>query len=332
MSADRELTFIINEDLVDLRIDKALGGLPEVGSRSRAEWLIGEGRVLLGGKAVKSSLKTKFGDRFSVRIPDVGDDTGLKATPMALDILHEDADLIVLNKPAGLVMHPAAGHADDTLVNALIAHTPDLSFKFGEKRPGIVHRLDRDTSGVLVVAKNDGAHEKLSIQFRERTTHRSYRALVLGSLKADHGVFTSYLARHPTHRKKFASVKGVFTEKNPPPLGKWARTNYEVLQRLSSQLSYVKLKLDTGRTHQIRVHLSEAGAPIVADELYGALKKISSVPDISTRDWLKSFPRFALHASELGFKHPTTQLPLFFKVGWPEDLRPLLEHKGIKDL
>lgn len=332
MSDDQELTFEITEAHVDLRIDKALGSLPEIGSRSRAEWLIGEGRVRLGGKPVKSSLKTKLGDFFSVLIPDAGNATELKATPMELDILHEDGDLIVLNKPAGLVMHPAAGHADDTLVNALIAHTKDLSFRFGEKRPGIVHRLDRDTSGVLVVAKNDDAHEKLSLQFRERTIHRIYRALVLGNLRADKGVFTSYLARHPTHRKKFASVKGVFTEKDPPPLGKWARTNYQVLQRVSPMLSYVQLKLDTGRTHQIRVHLSEAGAPIVADELYGALKKISGVPDISTREWLKSFPRFALHASELGFKHPTTGAQLSFKVGWPDDLRPLLESKGIKDL
>lgn len=332
MSEDREIIFHIDENLVGLRIDKALGSLAEVGSRSRAEWLIGEGRVRLGGQIVKSSLKTRLGDEFSVLIPDLGDETVLKATPMELDILHEDGDLIVLNKPAGLVMHPAAGHSDDTLVNALLAHTQDLSFKFGEKRPGIVHRLDRDTSGVLVVAKNDLAHEKLSLQFRERSIHRIYRALVVGNLRSEKGAITSYLTRHPTHRKKFASVKGEFSDKNPPPLGKWARTNFEVLQRVSPLLHYVKLKLDTGRTHQIRVHLSEAGAPIVADELYGALKKIPGIPDVATREWLKSFPRFALHASELGFRHPTTGQPMTFKVPWPDDLRPLLEAKGIKDL
>lgn len=332
MSEDREIIFRIDPTLVGLRIDKALGSLPAVGSRSRAEWLIAEGRVRIAGQPVKPSLRTRLGDEFAVMIPESGDQDLLVATEIPLDILHEDADIIVLNKPAGLVMHPAAGHADDTLVNALLAHTKDLSFKFGEKRPGIVHRLDRDTSGVLVVAKNDTAHEVLSRQFRERSIHRVYRALAIGTFRADQGSFTSYLARHPTHRKKFASVRGEFSEKNPPPLGKWARTNYRVLQKISPLLHYLQLKLDTGRTHQIRVHLSENGTPIVGDELYGALKKISAIPDPATREWLKSFPRFALHAAELGFLHPTSGVPLLFKVGWPEDLRPLLEAKGVTDL
>lgn len=331
-SSSRELIITADESWVGNRIDKALGAHPEVGSRSKAEWLISENRVRLPSGPVKSSYKVKSGDFFHVLLPEVASTAELKPFELPLDIVHEDKDLIVINKPAGLVMHPSAGHEDDTLVNALLAHTQDLSFKFGERRPGIVHRLDRDTSGLLVVAKNDQTHESLALQFRARSIHRIYQALTLGKSLNESGSFTSYLARHPTHRKKFASVRGNFSDKNPPPLGKFARTHYKVLQKVSPQVQFVQLKLDTGRTHQIRVHLSEFGSPIVGDELYGALKKLPNISNMDIRNILKQFPRFALHAAELGFQHPTTGQTLSFKVSWPDDLKAFLKNVGVRGI
>lgn len=326
----QEIVFIPEVEHVGVRIDKVIGALDAVGSRSRGEWLIDAGLVILGGKPIKSSYKIRTGDQFTLKIPLSSESTDLVPMKMDLEILHEDSELIVLNKPAGLVVHPAAGHEQDTLVNALLAHTQDLSFKFGEKRPGIVHRLDRDTSGILVVAKNDRSHELLSQQFRDRSIHRLYLALAIGSLRNKEAALTSFLARHPTHRKKYASVRGDFSQESPVPAGKWAKTHYQVLQSLSSQLHYLKIKLETGRTHQIRVHLSEAGAPVVGDELYGALKKINSLASVDQRNLIRSFPRFALHASELGFVHPKSHEKMFFKVGWPDDLGPLLEKLGVR--
>jgi 23S rRNA pseudouridine1911/1915/1917 synthase len=315
--------------MVGLRLDKALSLLPEIQSRSRAEALIEQGRVLVNDKLAKSSYALKGSDSVKINWPEP-QTTELQPYYLKLEILFEDHDLLVVNKPAGLVVHPAAGHAQDTLVNALIAHTDDFHMKFGDERPGIVHRLDKDTSGVLVVAKNDQTQEQISNQFRARTVHRIYFAACLGLPARTEGMLQSFLARHPIDRKKFASVLGedrriLQEQKNPPPIGKWAVTRYQVLERSSQGISYLKLKLETGRTHQIRVHLSEMGNPIIGDHLYGADKKLKSISSSHLRETLSQFPRFALHAAELGFQHPRTHQNLSFSVPWPEDLRPTLQ-------
>jgi len=304
------------------RLDKALSFLPEIQSRSRAEQLIDSGHILVNGKNQKASYQVQPNDQIQISFPEAKS-SEIKPLEMKLDILFEDSSLIVLNKPPGLVVHPAAGHSDDTLVNALVAHTQDLSMKFGEDRPGIVHRLDRDTSGILVVAKNDETQEKLSKQFRDRTIHRIYYAICLGVPRKQQGVIQSYLARHPTHRKKYASVlnseRKIITEKiDNPRFGKWAITHFKVIKTHPASISYLQLKLETGRTHQIRVHLSEAGCPILGDELYGSPRKIKAVPGAQLQGLLQAAPRCALHAAELGFVHPKTGEEMSFSVDWPD--------------
>lgn len=256
--------------------------------------------------------------------------SGLQTLDIALDILYEDSDLLVVNKPAGLVVHPGAGHLHDTLVNALLAHTKDLSMKFGEDRPGIVHRLDRDTSGLLVVAKNDFAHEKLVLQFKNRNVHRIYFAGCLGIPAKPQGRIQSFLARHPVDRMRYASVLGadkkqIRDPEFPSQTGRWSITNYWTLKKTGPGLSYLKLKLETGRTHQIRVHLSEMGCPILGDTLYGAARKLNSIKSVSAREVIGAIPRMALHAAELGFIHPTTGKDLFFSVHWPADISQALK-------
>ena len=306
-----------------------MGSHPDIRSRSRAESLIAAGHVTSQKQVLKSSFKLTEGLTLEVLIPEALPNH-LVPLERPLDIVFEDSDLLVVNKPAGLVVHPAAGHAQDTLVNMLLAHTKDLSMGFGENRPGIVHRLDRDTSGLLVIAKNDFTHHALSEKFQKRDLHRVYHAICLERPPKIKGTLQSFLARHPFDRKKFASVKNtsqqiIRDQLETPNIGKWAITHYDVLDTLHSGVSYVQLKLETGRTHQIRVHLSEIGCPIAADALYGALRKLKSVPNPTQRQILTNFPRVALHARELGFIHPRTNKWLSFSVNWPKDLLPLIE-------
>lgn len=315
-----------------LRLDKAIALLEEIGTRSRASHLIENSCVLLNKKAAKASSSVKENDLIEITLPE-SEPTELQPFDLKLDVLFEDEDLIVVNKPAGLVVHPAAGHARDTLVNALLAHTGDLSMKFGEERPGIVHRLDKETSGVIVIAKNDKSHESLTAQFKERSTYRIYYAVCLGTAKNLQGTIKSFLARHPTDRKRYASVlgsdkKSLQDKSDPPSIGKWAVTHYDVLTRKSG-LSYLKLKLETGRTHQIRVHLSENSLPIAGDVLYGADKKVKNIEAKAIQEDIRNLPRFLLHAAELGFTHPRTQERLTFKQDWPEDIRTLLKKWGL---
>jgi 23S rRNA pseudouridine1911/1915/1917 synthase len=322
-----------SEEMIGQRLDKALALVPEISTRSRASHLIDAGKVLINGKIEKSSAKIKAHDKIEIEIPAPAP-TDIVPFEMALDILFEDQDLIVINKPSGLVIHPAAGHAQDTLVNALVAYTDDLSMKFGEERPGIVHRLDKETSGIIVVAKNDKAHESLTAQFKERSTHRIYFAVAVGTARTLSGTMKSYLARHPIDRKRYASVLGedrlpLKDPENPPETGKWAVTHAEVLTRKSG-LSYLKLKLETGRTHQIRVHLSEAGLPILGDHAYGADKKLKSLESRQTQEDAKKLDRFLLHAAELGFTHPRTGERMFFSQDWPEDILALIKKWGLR--
>jgi len=282
------------------RLDKWLSTLDFIPSRSRAAELIERGLVTLNGVRLKASQKIAPGLVVQIEIP-APEPAGLTAWNAPLEILFEDSDLIVVNKPAGLVVHPAAGHAQDTLVNILLHHVGELAMGFNEARPGIVHRLDRDTSGILVVAKNDLAHQSLAQQFKDRSTHRIYWAIVHGRPAGVAGTIKSLLSRHPTDRKRFASHEGK---------GKSAVTHFKVL-RSNKNYSWIQLKLETGRTHQIRVHLSEKGLPILGDPIYGARVKDKKLDFVT---------RMALHACELGFTHPRSGEKLFFTAPWPEDL------------
>ncbi len=316
------------EELVGLRADKALGLLSEVGTRSKASWLLENQRVRINGKVPKNSQSIQAHDIIEIWFPEKKS-SELTPLQLQLDIKYEDDDILVINKPAGLVVHPAAGHAQDTLVNALLNHTKDLSMRFGEERPGIVHRLDKDTSGLLVVAKNNESHENLSLQFKSRTIHRKYYAATVGVPPKQSGKIESCLARSPNERKRFASVRDfrnkiIINTEDAPDYGKWAVTNYKTILSLPSGISYLELKLETGRTHQIRVHLSEMGCPIIADDNYGADKKTKNL-GIKIKALVEQFPRFALHAAELGFKHPKNNTDLFFSVDWPSDLKELLK-------
>lgn len=318
-------------EMIGLRLDKALSLLSQVGTRSRASHLVESSHVLVNNKTEKNSYTIKEQDFVEINFPQEVPTT-LQPLDISLDVLFEDQDLIVINKPSGMVVHPAAGHAQDTLVNALIAHADDLEMKFGEDRPGIVHRLDKETSGVIVIAKNDKTQEALTRQFKERSTHRIYYAVCIGTAKNLSGSISSFLARHPVDRKKYASVldknkKILRDPKDPPAVGKWAVTHYEVLGRKSS-LSYLRLKLETGRTHQIRVHLSENGLPIAGDTLYGADKKIKQVESKKTAEEVRGLSRFLLHAAELGFTHPRTNERLSFIKEWPEEDLQLIKSWG----
>ena len=284
-----------------------------ISTRSFAQNMIEKGFVQLNDKPTKASYAVKANDVISVLIPEKKS-SELIPYNLELDVLFEDDDLLVVNKPAGLVVHPAAGHEQDTLVNALLHHTKNLSMK-NEERPGIVHRIDKETSGLLVVAKNDVAHENLAAQFKNKTTHRVYYAIIEGKPRLAKGVLQSYLARHPNDRKKYSSIR----ENNKIRMafdphfesGKWAVTHFEVLQSSQSK-SLIKIRLETGRTHQIRVHLAELGHPLVGDVTYGfSAKKMKEL----------GIKRFYLHAAELGFIHPRTHENLFFSKGWPDEDR-----------
>ena len=312
---NQKITYSVQAEQSGLRLDQFLGQQKEIGSRTKALFLIDEKRVLVNKKNVKPSHLLKTEDEVEVQLPPP-QPSGLVKYDFPLDIRFEDSDIIIVNKPAGLVVHPAHGHHGDTLVNALLHYTKDLSMRFGEERPGIVHRIDKETSGLLVIAKNDHAHENLSSQFKIKTTKRLYEAVVIGSPAKRLGHIESYVARHPTHRKKFASLKNekVATESH----GKLAITDYEVM-RASAPFSLLELKLTTGRTHQIRIHLSELGYPIVGDDLYGADKKIKTKVSKEEKIEIDGLGRFLLHAKTLGFTHPSTKSWIEFHCDWPEN-------------
>jgi 23S rRNA pseudouridine1911/1915/1917 synthase len=322
---------VIGEDKINQRIDKVLSSHPLIGSRSKAAQLIDKDNVKLidfsgREKSIKASYQTQSGDKFLISLPQEKIETGLIPFDLKLDVLFEDQDLLVLNKPANLVVHPAHGHAQETLVNALIHHTKDLSMGFGENRPGIVHRLDKETSGLLVVAKNNETHEGLALQFKNRTIHRIYWALVFGNLKDSSGQIKSQIARHPSDRKRFASLRGAT---NTGPQGKTAITNFKKIEYSPKGFTLVELKLETGRTHQIRVHISEKQHSIVGDNLYGSKNRTRNLKSHGIKKIIEGLGRIALHAKELGFVHPRTKEKLFFTSPVPSDLIPLFEEVGI---
>jgi 23S rRNA pseudouridine1911/1915/1917 synthase len=293
-----------------LRLDKALADASGL-SRERVKALLGEGRVTLAGKpAGQASLKPAKGTPFSIRVPDAVP-AEAHAQDIPLYVVFEDANLIVIDKPAGLVVHPAAGNLDGTLVNALLHHCRgQLSGIGGVARPGIVHRIDKDTSGLLVVAKTDAAHEGLARQFADHSIERAYHAIVSGHPMPSAGTVRGAIARSPVNRKKMALVEG---------RGKHAVTHYRTLEPLRDA-ALVECRLETGRTHQVRVHMASIGHMLLGDPVYGR-----SSPRLRPILCALSFHRQALHAAELGFIHPITGNAARFKSELPTDMITLIE-------
>ena len=307
--------FIAPTDEIPSRLDLAIcRELPEL-SRSAAQRLIDEGNVTVDGRPERSSLKLRGGEEVRVTVPPpVPAEPAAEAIP--LDILYEDADVVVINKPAGMVVHQGAGNSTGTLVNALLGHCDDLSGIGGELRPGIVHRIDKDTSGILVAAKNDRAHQSLSEQFRVHSVKRIYRALVFGLLKEDSGRIESAIGRHPVDRKRMSGKARH---------GKPAVTRWKVLARYE-RLTLLELRLETGRTHQIRVHLSENNHPLAGDEVYGGGGRLAAITDPLLKKMILELNRQALHAMTLGFIHPTDGRYLEFTTPLPDDMSRILDY------
>jgi len=297
---------------LDKFLTQTLGNL----SRTRLQKLIEQGQVLVNGKPAKASHLIAPWEKIEVFIPPP-QVPELIPEDIPLDIIYEDKYLLVVNKPAGMVVHPACGHYSGTLVNALLYHCHSLSRTTSPVRPGIVHRLDKDTSGLLVVAKTDEVHRQISEQFSARTIERQYVAIVWGHFKKKTDTLITHIGRSPTNRKKMAVVED----------GKLAITTYEVIEELN-MLSLIRLKLGTGRTHQIRVHMAAIGHPVFADYVYGGKsKKLSSLPAAQRSRaalYLEILNRQALHAKTLGFLHPVTKKWLQFDSEIPQDMQQLI--------
>lgn len=298
---------VFTADRTDERLDLFLvRRLPDL-SRSYAQRLIADGQVTVDGTARKANYKLRGGEEIVCTMPPA-EEIEICAEDIPLDILYEDADIIVVNKARGMVVHPAAGIYTGTLVNALLWHCHDLSGINGALRPGIVHRLDKETSGVMVAAKNDMAHHYLARQIRDKDARREYRAIVHGNIVPRAGVITGDIGRHPTDRKKMAIVR---------ENGKPATTHFEVLERFGSY-TYVSCRLETGRTHQIRVHMTSIGHPLVGDPKYTAKKNPFAIVGQ------------ALHSLTLSLTHPRTGTEMTFTAPLPADMEEILHtlHSG----
>jgi len=308
-------TFIAPVEETPSRLDLAVCRAMPALSRSTARRLIEAGCVTVNGQPERASLKVRGGELICVIVPPP-----VPAEPVAesipLDILYEDADVVVINKPAGMVVHQGAGNSTGTLVNALLGHCDDLSGIGGELRPGIVHRIDKDTSGILVAAKNDRAHQSLAEQFRRHSVKRLYHALVFGAPRDESGRIESAIGRHPVDRKRMSG-----TARH----GKQAVTRWKVLARYE-RLTFLELRLETGRTHQIRVHLSEKGHPLVGDEVYGGAGRLTAITDPRLKKLITELNRQALHAMTLGFIHPADGRYLEFTTPLPDDMQKILDY------
>ena len=292
-------------DREGIRIDAFLAETVEQLSRSAVQQLLEKGGITVNGKAVKKNYKTHDGDEITVELPEP-EPVELLPENIPLDIRYEDEDVVVINKPKGLVVHPAPGHWSGTLVNALMYHCGDsLSGINGQLRPGIVHRIDMDTSGLLIVAKNDFAHQALAEQLKDHSLSRIYEAIVVGNIRADSGTIDAPVGRHPVDRKKMT-----VTEKNSRP----AVTHYQVVARYSGY-THLRLRLETGRTHQIRVHLAWQNHPIVGDMVYGRGKELGLTSQ-------------CLHARSLTFRHPRTGKLVTVECELPEYFQTVLKKLG----
>ena len=320
---ENNLIYEVGTDDIGVRADKYLGKVCADFSRSRLQGLIADGQVLLNGKVLSTaSLKTEEGDVFSVSIPEA---VPCEPQPedIPLDVVYEDDDVIVINKPAGLVVHPGAGNWSGTLVNALLHHCGDsLSGIGGVVRPGIVHRLDKDTSGLIMVAKNDYSHQHLSEQLADRSLSRVYNTIVFGVPMPIKGAVDRAIGRHRHNRLKMSVMSNAPRE---------ARTHYLVLENFSEAVSLVECKLESGRTHQIRVHMEAIGHPVLGDTLYGVqqtalisnLKKGGYSYEIIKN--ILSLERQMLHAKEISFIHPRTEEEMTFSCDLPEDMSKILK-------
>jgi 23S rRNA pseudouridine1911/1915/1917 synthase len=285
----------VPENEAKIRLDRFLANkLPEY-SRSRLQQLVRTGFVRLNGATTRPRHLVRRGDKIELTKAPL-EKIDNQPEPIPLEVLFEDKDIIVINKPPGLVVHPGAGHRQHTLVNALLSHCPTLSGIGGKERPGIVHRLDKETSGCLVVAKNDWAHRELSRQFAERRVEKIYLALVAGELRKEAGVIEEKIGRHPVHRQRMSVTSA---------RGRPAKTDYRVVCS-GDQASLVECRLYSGRTHQIRVHLHHLGHPVLGDKVYAA-------------HLAKNFPRHMLHAWKLGFRHPCSGESKSFEAPLPDD-------------
>lgn len=324
---NKKYNFTVAEEQTSKRVDQFIvEELPSF-SRTKIAKLVKEGALLINGKAIKDNAKkVMFGDQIELEVPEAVA-TDIKPQKIPLDIVYEDKDLLVINKPIGMVVHPGAGNPDGTLVNALLHHCKsNLSGINGELRPGIVHRIDKDTSGLLVVAKNDIAHNALAKQFEEHSIQRTYLAFVWGMMKPIHGRIETFIGRSKYNRQKMSAEVAS---------GKDAITNYKTLEIFKGNtipdISLIECKLETGRTHQIRVHLSHKKNPILGDQMYGSkMRKIRNIdPELQTI--IENINFQALHAQSLGFIHPTSGKELFFTTELPQvllNLKKMLKKLG----
>ena len=298
--------YTVEENLSGMRLDKFLTEIYPEQTRSFLQKLVKSGEIKVNGKSVtKAGFVVERGDQVYASIP-APQAVEIEAENIPLDILYEDADVLIVNKPKGMVVHPSAGHYSGTLVNAIMYHCADsLSGINGEIRPGIVHRIDMDTTGALIICKNDAAHVDIAEQIKEHTVTRRYRGIVCGIVKEDEGTIEGAIGRHPTQRKKMA-----INEKN----GKPAITHYKVLQRFA-KYTYMEFCLETGRTHQIRVHMASIGHPLLGDELYGNPKNLA----------MKGLQGQTLHAMVIGYVHPSTHEYMEFEAPLPEYFQKLLQ-------
>jgi 23S rRNA pseudouridine1911/1915/1917 synthase len=303
---------VIPDSLAGARLDRALGELLTGHSRSALARLVEQGLVRIDtAVAAKPSQRVEAGQQVEVDFPEAKA-TAIVPQDLPLEVLFEDGDVVVINKPAGIVVHPAAGHADETLVNALLFHVRDLSGIGGELRPGIVHRLDKDTSGVLVIAKHDAAHRALTAAWGTPSVKKEYLALVYGTPSKSSGTIEAPIGRDPRDRKKMSVVAG----------GRPSITDYTVIER-HRYLSLLRCSLRTGRTHQIRVHLKHLGHPIVGDPLYSG-PQWKGIPDKKLQKMLAAVGRQMLHAARLAFVHPTTGAAMNVEAELPADFAELL--------
>jgi len=310
-----EIRFIVNENQNGQRLDVFVAQNYSALSRSQVKHVIEEGDVLVNSKAPKVSHLLKAGDIIELKQKPVREAVALPQD-ILLNIIYEDAAIIVINKPAGMVVHPAPGNYENTLVNALLFHCHDLSGIGGVARPGIVHRLDKDTSGLIVAAKNDDAHRNLSSQFEKHDVHKIYRALIWGDIKGNSGEIVLPVGRHTTDRKKMSTKS---------KRGKDALTLWKVRERYG-MATLLDVEIKTGRTHQIRVHLSDRGYPVIGDAVYGsAINRMRNITNPALKLQLKALNRQALHAAQLSFLHPVSGERLVFTAEMPQDLSRLCE-------
>ena len=315
--------FVVDSGQEPLRIDKYMLEKLQHSSRNRIQRAADAGFVHVNDRPVKRNYRVRPGDVVTLMLDRPRHDTSIEAEDIPLDVVYEDSQLMVVNKPAGLVVHPGVGNFTGTLVNALAWHLRDVEgYDPNDPEVGLVHRIDKDTSGLLVVAKTPDAKTKLGLQFFNKTTHRSYNALVWGNVKDDEGRIEGNIGRDPKDRLRMA----VFAPDSG--IGKPAVTHYRVIERFG-YVTLIECILETGRTHQIRAHMRSIGHPLFADERYGGMEILRGERSASYRAFVQNCfslcPRQALHARTLGFVHPTTDKQMDFTSEWPEDMRQLIE-------